>query len=208
MPLSASLDRHSAHINTRLNIISKSRFGSSFTQHLLIMLASISASTTPPIILDVASSNWASYKRQILRLLQTRFGKIGDSITNGIAPPLFVLPTRLDIDVNGAPIYSRVPLTAAQVADNVPLTANDLTPFGYDMLRDSIKRSLDQQIIDEKDDNDLLNHIFATMSPESHLSLETHSSYPAFRASLPTQKSFTCWALLSDNGCLRFMFNR
>ena len=65
------------------------------------------------------------------------------------------------------------------------------------MLRDSIERSLDQQIIDEKDDNDLLIHIFATMSLESHLSLETHSSYPAFRASLPTQKNFTCWALLT-----------
>ena len=104
------------------------------------LLAPLSASTTPPIILDVASSNWASYKQQLLRLLQTKFGKIGDSITSGIAPPLFVLPTRLDTNVNGEPIYSRVPLTAAQVADNVPLTANDLTPFGYDIKEASINR--------------------------------------------------------------------
>jgi hypothetical protein len=58
-----------------------------------------------------------------------------NSITNRIAPPVFVLPTRLDTDVNGVPIYSRVPLTAAEVADNVPLTANDLTSFKSDFAK-------------------------------------------------------------------------
>ena len=54
------------------------------------------------------------------------------------------------------------------------------------MLRDSIKRELDQNKIDEKDDYDLLTHIFSIMSSESHLSLETHPSYPTFRATPST----------------------
>lgn len=35
------------------------------------------------------------------------------------------------------------------------------------------------------------------MSSESHLSLETHLSYPTFRAAPSTEKSFECWAILT-----------
>lgn len=65
------------------------------------------------------------------------------------------------------------------------------------MLRDSIKRALDQQKIDEKDDYDLLTHIFSTMSSESDLALETHPSYITFLATPSTQKPFSCLALLT-----------
>ena len=158
------------------------------------MIATLAASTEPAIVLDVASSNWAAYKKQSHRLFQTKFGHIGASIISGIRPTTFVLPTIHDVDSTGAYKFNHIIPTEPQT---LPIVIPDLTPFGYDMLRDSIKRALDQQQIDEKDDYDLLTHIFSTMSSESHLSLETHPSYPTFRAATSTQKSFECWAILT-----------
>ena len=158
------------------------------------MISPTASLATPSIVLDVTSSNWAAYKKQSYRLFQTNFGRIGASIISGIRPTAFVLPSRNDVDPTGEYTYNHQiniePIT-------LPLTFSDLTPIGYDMLRDSIKRALDQHKVDEKDDYDLLTHIFSTMSSESHLSLETRPSYPTFRATPSTQKSFECWALLS-----------
>ena len=151
------------------------------------MISPTAPLATPPIVLDVTSSNWAAYKKQSYRMFQTKFGRIGASIISGIRPTAFVLPSRDDVDSAGVYIYNH--LTNIEPV-TLPFQIPDLTPFGYDMLRDSIKRALDQNKIDEKDDYDLLTHIFSTMSSESHLSLETHPSYPTFRATPSTQKSF------------------
>ena len=65
------------------------------------------------------------------------------------------------------------------------------------MLRDAITRTLAQTKIDEKDDNDLLTYLFSNMSSESHLALETHPTYPTFRAAKLGLKSFSCWTILT-----------
>ena len=168
------------------------------------MIATLAASSDPVIVLDVASSNWAAYKKQSYRLFQTKFGRIGASIISGIRPATFVLPSRHDVDTTGSYKFNHLPRTEPPTEpttttepQTAPIVIPDLTSFGYDMLRDSIKRALDQQKIDEKDDYDLLTHIFSTMSSESHLSLETHPSYLVFRATPSTQKSFECWAILT-----------
>ena len=62
------------------------------------MIATTSASNDPVIIFDVASSNWAAYRKQSHRLFQTKFGRIGASIFCGIRPPALILPTRHDVD--------------------------------------------------------------------------------------------------------------
>ena len=165
---------------------------------LLTMLATVSASTEPQVVLDVVSSNWTPYKKQVLRLLQTKYGVMGSAIILGIAPVIAAEPTRDDLNPDGSATYRRLPPTAEQLLlPAIPLTALDLTPFGYDMLRDAIKRHLDQKKINEKDDNDLLSYLFSTMSSESHLALETHPTYPTFRAALSGQKSFACWTILT-----------
>ena len=156
------------------------------------MIATLAASSDPLVVLDVASSNWATYKKQSFRLFQTKFGRIGASIISNTRPIAFVLPARHDVDTTGTFTFNHLPPTEGELF-SIP----DRTPFGYDMLRDSIKRSLDQQKIDEKDDYDLLTHIFSTMSSESHLSLESHPSYTIFRNTPSTQKSFECWAILT-----------
>ena len=158
------------------------------------MIATLTASTDPAIVLDVASSNWAANKKQSHRLFQTKFGRIGASILSGIRPTAFILPTRHDVDSTGAYKFNHIIPTEPQT---LPIIIPDLAPFGYDMLHNSIKRALDQQKIDEKDDYDLLTHIFTTMSSESHLSLKTHPSYLTFRAAPSTQKCFECWAILT-----------
>ena len=158
------------------------------------MIATLAASTDPIIVLDVASSNWAAYKKQSFRLFQTKFGRIGAAIISGTHPTAFVLPARSDVDSAGAYEFNHITPTEPQT---LPIVIPDLTPFEYDMLRDSIKRALDQQKIDEKDDYDLLTHIFSTVSSESHLALETHPSYTTFRATPSSQKSFSCWAILT-----------
>ena len=152
------------------------------------MISPTASLATPSIVLDVTSSNWAAVKKQSYRLFQTNFGRIGASIISGIRPTAFVLPSRNEYTYKHQ--MNIEPRT-------LPLTIPDLTPIGYDMLHDSIKRALDQHKVDEKDDHDLLTHIFSTMSSESHLSLETRPSYPTFRATPSSQKSFECWALLS-----------
>lgn len=161
------------------------------------MLATASSVSVPLIILDVASSNWTTFKKQTFRLLQTRYGKIGASIILGTPPTAHVLPTRDDTNEDGTPVYRRLAPTTAQKTAATPTIDLDLSPFGYDMLRDSIKRSLDQQKVDEKDDNDLLTYIFSSMSSESHLALETHPTYVTFRAAASGLKSYTCWAILT-----------
>ena len=168
------------------------------------MIATLAASSDPAIVLDVASSNWAAYKKQSFRLFRTKFGRIGASIISGIRPATFVLPSRHDVDITGSYKFNHLPRTEPPTEpttttepQTLPIVIPDLTSFGYDMLRDSIKRALDQQKIDEKDDYDLLTHIFSTMSSESDLSLETHPSYLVFRATPSTQKSFECWAILT-----------
>ena len=168
------------------------------------MIATLAASSDPVIVLDVASSNWAAYKKQSYRLFQTKFGRIGASIISGIRPTTFVLPSRHDVDTTGSYKFNHLPRTEPPTEpttttepQTAPIVIPDLTSFGYDMLRDFIKRALDQHKIDEKDDYDLLTHIFSTMSSESHLSLETHPPYLVFRATPSTQKSFECWAILT-----------
>ena len=113
------------------------------------MIATLAASTDPIIVLDVASSNWAAYKKQSYRLFQTKFGRIGAAIISGTRPTAFVLPARNDVDSAGAYEFNHITPTEPQT---LPIVIPDLTPFGYDMLRDSIKRALDQQKIDKKDD--------------------------------------------------------
>ena len=55
------------------------------------------------------------------------------------------------MDTTGAFTFNHLPPTEGELF-SIP----DLTSFGYDMLRDSIKRALDQQKVVEKDDYDLL----------------------------------------------------
>lgn len=162
------------------------------------MLATASASSEPQVVLDVASSNWTPYKKQVLRLLQTKYGLMGTAIILGVAPVIEALPTRNDLNPDGTATFHRLPPTEEQLLITpIALNTLDLTSFGYDMLRDAIKRHRDQKKIDEKDDNDLLSYLFSTMSSESHLALETHPTYPTFRAALSGQKSFACWKILT-----------
>ena len=148
------------------------------------MIATLAASTDLAIVIDVSSSNWAAYKKQSHRLFQTKFGHMGASIISGIRPNAFVLPTHHDVDSTLAYKFNHIISTESQT---LPIVIPDLTPFGYDMLRNLIKRALDQQEINEKDDYDLLTHIFSTMPSESHLSLETHPSYLTFRSPLNSE---------------------
>ena len=159
------------------------------------MNATTSVTSESPIVLDIASSNWAPYKKQTLRILQTKFGLMGAAIVSGIAPTVHVLPTKEDLNSDGSPTFHRLDQTANQVVAN---TLADLSAFGYNMLRDAITRSLDQKKTNEKDDNDLLSHLFTTMTSESHLALETHPTYPTFRSAAPGHKSFSCWTILTS----------
>ena len=162
------------------------------------MLASLPITTELSIILDVTTSNWIQFKKQVIRKSQTHFGRSGYSIRSEVAPPVNTLPTRMDIQEDLSPVFHRLAPTAAQVTANTPPIDLDLSPFGYDLLRDAIKRNLDQQKEDEKDDHELLAHFFSHMSSNSHLALETHASYPLFLAAAPGQKSFTCWTILTN----------
>ena len=93
----------------------------------MAMIATTSASNDPVIILDVASSNWAAYRKQSDRLFQTKFGRIGASIISGIRPVAFVLPTRHDVDATGSCIFHHLLPSEPQTAPNaVP----NLTTFG------------------------------------------------------------------------------
>ena len=123
---------------------------------------------------------------------------MGTAIILGVAPVIEALPTRDDLNPNGTATFHRLPPTEEQLLITpIALNTLDLTSFGYDMLRDAIKRHRDQKKIDEKDDNDLLSYLFSTMSSESYLALEIHPTYPTFRAALSGQKSFDCWKILT-----------
>ena len=161
------------------------------------MLATPSASSAPLIILDLTSSNWTPFKKQTFRLLQTSYGRIGNSVITGNPFPTNTIPTRDDANSTGAPVFHRLLPTEAQTTANVPALLLELSPFGYNMLRDAITRTLAQEKVDEKNDNDLLTYLFTNMSSESHLALETHPTYPTIRAANPGQKSFTCWTILT-----------
>ena len=161
------------------------------------MLATPSASSAPQIILDLTSSNWTPFKKQTFRLLQTAYGRIGNSVITGNPPPTNTIPTRDDTNSTGAPVFHRLLPTEAQTTANVPALQLKLSPFGYNMLRDAITRTLAQEKVDEKDGNDLLIYLFTNMFSESHLALETHPTYPTFRAANPGRKSFTCWTILT-----------
>jgi hypothetical protein len=158
------------------------------------MISTASVTSESPIILDITSSNWAPYKKQTLRILQTKFGLMGAAIVSGTAPTVHVLPKKDDLNADGSPTFHRMDQTAAQIVGHI---AADLSAFGYNMLRDAITRSLDLKKTNEKDDNDLLSHLFATMTSESHLALETHPTYPTFRSAEPGHKSFSCWTILT-----------
>ena len=161
------------------------------------MLATPSASSVPTIVLDLTSSNWTPFKKQTFRLLQTSYGRIGNSVITGTPPPTNTIPTQNDVTTTGAPVFHRLLPTAAQVTANTPALELELSSFGYNMLRDAITRTLAQTKIDEKDDNDLLTYLFSNMSSESHLALETHPTYPTFRAAKLGLKSFSCWTILT-----------
>ena len=101
------------------------------------MLATASASSAPAIILDLTSSNWTPFKKQTFRLLQTKYGRIGNAVITGTVPPTNTTPTRNDVNNTGAPIFHRLPPTAAQTTANIPqcihqapahTTATKLTP--------------------------------------------------------------------------------
>ena len=68
------------------------------------MISPTAPLATPPIVLDVTSSNWAAYKKQF----QTKFGRIGASIISGIRPTAFVLPSRDDVDSAGVYMYNHL----------------------------------------------------------------------------------------------------
>ena len=122
---------------------------------------------------------------------------IGNSVITGTPPPTNTIPTQNDVTTTGAPVFHRLLPTAAQVTANTPALELELSSFGYNMLRDAITRTLAQTKIDEKDDNDLLTYLFSNMSSESHLALETHPTYPTFRAAKLGLKSFSCWTILT-----------
>ena len=73
---------------------------SSDSQDLLaVMLAAASASSASLIIyIDLTSTNWTQFKKQTLRLLQTSYGSIWNSVITGTAPPTNTIHTRNDID--------------------------------------------------------------------------------------------------------------
>jgi hypothetical protein len=104
------------------------------------MISTASVTSESPIILDITSSNWAPYKKQILRILQTKFGLMGAAIVSGTAPTVHALPKKDDLNADGSPTFHRIDQTAAQVVGNI---AADLSAFGYNMLPDAITRSLD-----------------------------------------------------------------
>ena len=93
------------------------------------MLATPSASSAPTIVLDLTSSNWTPFKKQTFRLLQTSYGRIGNSVIMGTPPPTNTIPTQNDVTITGAPVFHRLLPTAAQVTAGTPALELELSPF-------------------------------------------------------------------------------